>query len=110
GQVSETIRYTVDEERKESEKPIFANYIGDYDPAGLTIESSLKTKLQRFTGTDFSWQRLAITPEDFDNEELLGFPVKHSGAWREYLAKCGDRGAEVDARPPNIIRDRPKDA
>ena len=110
GQVSETFVWNIAEEWREIEKPIFAYYLGDHDPAGLKIESSLISRLRRFTGKDFEWRRLAITDADFANRELLGFPVKRSGSWREYLAKYGDRCIEVDALPPNEIRERVKNA
>src|SRR5205823_11203781 len=108
GQVSETFVWNIAEEWKEIEKPILAYYLGDHDPSGLKIEVSLKSKLHHFTGKDFSWQRLAITEDDFKDKGLLGFPVKRSGSWREYLARHDDRCVEVDALPPDEIRERVK--
>ncbi len=110
GQVSETFVWNIAEEWKEIEKPIFAYYLGDHDPSGLKIEVSLKSKLHHFTGKDFSWQRLAITEDDFKDKGLLGFPVKRSGSWREYLARHDDRCVEVDALPPDEIRERVKNS
>jgi len=78
--------------------------------SGLKIEASLKSKLQHFTRRDFSWQRLAITEDDFKDQGLLGFPVKRSGSWHEYLAMHGDRCVEVDALPPDVIRERVQNA
>ena len=109
GQVSETFVWNIAEEWKEIEKPIFAYYLGDHDPSGLAIEASLKAKLALFTGKEFHWQRLAITSEDFASD-LLGFPVKRSGSWRDYLARYGDRCIEVDALPPGEIRQRVREA
>jgi hypothetical protein len=114
GQVSETFAWNIAEEWKEIEKPIFAYYLGDHDPAGLRIEASLKSKLEGFLEDDeieFDWERLAITPEDFANTELLGFKVKRKGkpgSWLPYLEQYGDRCIEIDALEPNLIRDRLK--
>jgi hypothetical protein len=105
GQVSETFVWNIAEEWKEIEKPIYAYYLGDHDPSGLKIEASLKSKLSYFTDKDFEWERLAITREDFMSD-LLGFGVKRSGSWRDYLVQYGDRCVEVDALPPGEIRKR----
>ena len=110
GQVSETFVWNIAEEWKEIQKPIYAYYLGDHDPSGLKIESSLKSKLYSFTGSEFAWQRLAITEDDFANESLLGFPVKRAGSWREYMAEHGDRCVEVDALAPDEIRERVKNS
>jgi hypothetical protein len=110
GHVSETFVWNIAEEWKEIEKPIFAYYLGDHDPAGLKIESSLRSKLASFTQKEFAWERLAITGVDFADASLLGFPVKRSGSWREYLTQHGDRCVEVDALPPSDIRERIKRA
>ena len=109
GQVSETFVWNIAEEWKEIEKPIYAYYLGDHDPSRLKIEASLKSKLSHFAEKDFEWKRLAITPEDFASD-LLGFPVKRSGSWRDYLAQYGDRCVEVDALPPDEIRERVRQA
>ena len=106
GQVSETFAWNVAEQLKRIEKPIFLYYLGDHDPAGLGIEASLRSKLERFVGKSFAWQRLAITEVDFANSDLLGFPVKRSGSWREYLHRFGNRCVEVDAIAPDEIRGR----
>lgn len=60
----------------------------------------------------FNWHRLAITAEDFDRDDLIGFPVRQnaSRAWgkrcRDYIDEHGDRCVEVDAIPANEIRAR----
>jgi hypothetical protein len=110
GHVSETFVWNIAEEWKKIEKPILVYYLGDHDPAGLEIEASLRSKLASFTQKQFAWERLAITVVDFADESLLGFPVKKSGSWREYLTQHGDRCVEVDALPPSDIRERIKRA
>jgi hypothetical protein len=111
--VSETFVWNIAEEWNDIEKPIFAYYLGDHDPSGLKIEASIKSKLSRFSDKAFEWQRLAITPADFADPELLGFPVKRggkAGSWRPYLEMHGDRCVEIDALNPDEVRRRIRDA
>jgi hypothetical protein len=56
----------------------------------------------------FSWERLAVTREDFENGELLGFPVKRNpkqpnGSWARYLAEYGDQCVEAGAISANEL-------
>jgi hypothetical protein len=111
GQVSETFVWEIAEQWNQIAKPIHAYYLGDHDPAGLQIEASLKSKLAGFCSKPFHWKRLAITPEDFANQELRGFCVKKGAAGRiEYIRRHGDRCVEVDAISPDEIRGRVRDA
>ena len=111
GQVSDTFVPNVAEQWKLIQKPIFAYYLGDHDPAGFSIERCLRRKLREFSGKDFDWQRLAITPFDFENRKLLGFPVKRTTAgWRNYLEEHGDRCVELDTLAPELTRQRVRTA
>jgi hypothetical protein len=90
----------------EVEKPIFAYYLGDYDPSGFDIERDLREKLARYSalhchpvnaeltewhgevqkearagrggssGGYFFWVRLAVRAEDFEGHGLIELPVK----------------------------------
>jgi hypothetical protein len=107
GQVSETFAYNIAEEWKRIRKPIYAYYLGDHDPSGLEIEESLRTKLEKFSGREISWKRLAVTHDQFRRRDLLGFPVKAtvSGQRRQrYIRSFGNRCVEVDALEPNEVR------
>jgi hypothetical protein len=110
GCCSETFVYRVAEIWRQIEKPIYAFYLGDHDPSGLRIEADLLNRIRGFGANPAAWERLAITPDDFQNSNLLGFPVKKNpkvkGAWEPYLAVFGDRCVEVDAIPANEIRHR----
>jgi hypothetical protein len=75
--------------------------------------------LSGFTDKEFHWERLAITPQDFADNHLLGFPVKRKsnkggklapGSWQPYVAEHGDRCVEVDAISPDEIRERVREA
>ena len=115
GQVSETFVWNIAEEWNEisESKPICAYYLGDHDPSGLRIEASLVSKLNGFCNKVFFWKRLAVTPKDFADLDLLGFSVKRdaaAGSWRPYLDEHGDRCVEVDAISPDEIRRRVREA
>lgn len=114
GQVSETFVFDISEAWKGIEKPIVAYYLGDHDPSGLAIEANLQRQLENFDTPVSSWERLAITAEDFANPGLLGFPVKKTfnkagkptGNWKSYLHAYGDRCVEVDALAAVDVRER----
>ncbi len=111
GQVSETFVHEIAEQWDEIKKPIFIYYLGDHDPAGIQIEASLKSKLAKFCSRSFHWERLAITADDFANQNLRGFPVKVGAKGRAaYIEQFGDRCIEVDSIRPDIMRDRLREA
>jgi len=116
GGCSETFAWTIAQEWNaigKRGKPIYAYYLGDHDPSGLTIENDLKKRLAEMTDTTFQWKRLAIDRIDFGRQDLLGFPIKgdrNKKAWQtkhaEYLRHHSDRCVEVDAIPAKEIRER----
>jgi hypothetical protein len=112
GQASETPCWNIAQDWSEVDKPIKVYYLGDHDPAGLLIEQSLQERIRGYCGHwNVEWQRLAVTRQDFDNPELLGFAVKRNpkqpnGPWARYLAEYGDRCVEADAISMNEIRRR----
>jgi hypothetical protein len=105
------------------EKPIFAYYLGDFDPSGFDLERDLCEKLQRYSGrywlthpdsgdTDtFIWQRLGVTETDFVDHDLVRLPVKHSdNRSKGFIERYGDSCAEIDALPPSELRRRVAEA
>jgi hypothetical protein len=105
----------------EIDKPIFAYYLGDFDPSGFDLERDLKQKLARYGGLRFvptdpdvgqvCWTRLAVRREDFDAFDLLALPVKEKDSRaRLFRKEHGDRCAEVDALAPSELRRRVGDA
>ncbi len=112
------------------EKPIFAYYLGDFDPSGFDLERDLREKLDRYSGRTIwpyepgseptyltkndrqvSWVRLGVTEEDFDAYDLVRLPVKTSdkraaGFIRQYGTSC----AEIDALAPSELRRRVAEA
>ena len=115
----------------EIKKPIFAYYLGDFDPSGFDLERDLREKLDRYSGRSIwsyesgqeptylgqndsrqvSWVRLGVTEEDFEAHDLIRLPVKTkdkraAGFVRKYGTSC----AEIDALPPSELRRRVSDA
>jgi hypothetical protein len=102
------------------QKPIFAYYLGDFDASGFDIERDLQEKLERYSGRSIAdyadsdtiiWQRLGVKPDDFDRLGLIELPVKSSDRRAAgFIRKYGRRCAEVDAIPPNMLRQRVREA
>ncbi len=105
-------------------KPIFAYYLGDFDPSGFDIERDLAEKLSRYSDRNVwhvpwgdepvdpqpdavYWTRLAVCEGDFEEHNLIRLPVKNSDMrTKAFLAAHGAHCAEVDAIPPAELRSR----
>jgi hypothetical protein len=105
------------------EKPIFAYYLGDFDPSGFDLERDLREKLERYSGRvrvfdpeqndydSFCWQRLAVRQEDFELHNLVCLPVKEKDRRASaFMVQHGSDCAEVDALPPTELRRRVEEA
>lgn len=91
-------------------KTVVVAYFGDHDPSGLALERDCQSKLGHFIA-DVEWRRCGLLFEDLDEFHMVNVPVKHSDSRaRGYLAKFGDRAAELDALPPNELRGRIRSA
>jgi hypothetical protein len=100
-------------------KPIFAYYLGDFDPSGFDIERDLREKLQRYSGRTgfededlvgddgFGWKRVAVRQADFGRHRLVRLPVKTKDMRAKgFITEWGRDCAEVDALPPTELRRR----
>lgn len=88
------------------DKPIIVLYFGDFDPSGLDIDRSAYDRLTKYCGrADLEVIRIALTEDDIQN--LPPNPTKatdsRAGA---YIVKYGDRCWELDALPPDELRNR----
>jgi hypothetical protein len=116
------------------EKPIWAYYLGDYDPSGFDLERDLREKLERYSGrpcnhgpyvegtelvdgrlfdpgAGFLWIRLGLRYSDFEEHGLIELPVKRTDKRsKAFVREHGDACAELDALPPNELRQRVRDA
>lgn len=54
-------------------------YVGDYDPAGLTIEESTSAHLSETFGVPHTWERLAITAEQAEVLHAQGLSTPRKG-------------------------------
>ena len=91
----------------ESDKPLIALYVGDFDPSGLFMsEADLPRRLERYGGK-VHLQRIALLPEDtadlpsFDAVTKVG-DSRH----RWFVENYGTRCWELDAMPPPELRAR----
>ena len=104
-------------------KPIFAYYLGDYDPSGFDLERDLREKIERYSGRDcyddfddaaldtFVWQRLGVTAADFTAHDLIRLPVKETDKRAAgFIERHGTACAEIDAIPPTELRRRVEEA
>ncbi len=85
------------------EKPAHVIYIGDYDPAGVLIDKSVEGEIRKHLhpAVDFSFHRLAITPEQITEYDLPTKPRKASDKRCLHITET----VEAEAMPANILRD-----
>ena len=99
GYASVSFAGEIADEWQQIKKPIFAYYLGDFDPSGFDLERDLRLKLERYSGrfcfqdeswdeerywakvksvdaSSFCWGRLALQYLDFDDHNLIALPVK----------------------------------
>lgn len=104
-------------------KPIFAYYLGDFDPSGFDLERDLREKIERYggryyecdaddaDGDNFVWQRLGVTAADFITHDLIRLPVKETDKRAAaFVERHGTACAEIDAIPPTELRRRVEEA
>lgn len=105
GYTSESFVWGIADQWKQIDKPIFAAYLGDYDPSGFDIERDLRTKLADLSGRHFEWVRLGVNESDFNDYNLVRLkPKKKDRRFAKFQVEHGNDCAEIDALPPNIIR------
>jgi hypothetical protein len=92
------------------DKPIIVLYFGDFDPSGLDIDRSAYDRLTKYCGrADLEVIRIALTEDDIQN--LPPNPTKDTDSRAgAYIVKYGDRCWELDALPPDELRNRVRDA
>jgi hypothetical protein len=131
GQSARPILYEIAQIWKRIAKPIHAFYIGDFDPSGLAIERSARTRIKSFIIGPFRkskdpvkreaqkkrhreavshirWTRLAPTLQDMQDLAHFKVPLNSKDPnLAAYIQETGlDYGLEADALPSTEMRRR----
>jgi hypothetical protein len=117
GFVSLSLAHSVAATWAKIHKPIRAYYLGDHDPSGLALEADFRNKLERYCrretracglrDVEFTWERLAVLPGDFDTFDLRRLPPKETDHRTRAFRDAGHEDcAELDAIPAPELRDR----
>jgi hypothetical protein len=99
GYSSETFAYNAAEAIKDSGKPAWIYYFGDWDKHGLSISKDIERKLKGF-GAIVNFERVAILPWQIEAYGLPTRPTKDAG-----FGDC----VEIDALPANTLRKMARD-
>ena len=106
GYSSTSFAYSIAQSWANIGKPLHIYYIGDHDPSGRDIERSIIESLHEYGDCDFTWQRLAVTPEQFDEFDIIALePKKDDRRYAAFVEEYGERRAEVEAIPAASLRD-----
>jgi hypothetical protein len=94
GYSSETFAYNAAEAMRETGKPCYVYYVGDFDPSGWQMARSLKQKLTEF-GAPVVFERLAVNPEQLQG---LGLPARPSKVRTPAAKRSSPSSATVQSR------------
>jgi len=75
-------------------------YVGDYDPAGVIIDKSLKAELQEHLDCELGFVRLAVTESQITRFDLPTRPRKKSDRRSKHIKYA----VEAEALPAHILR------
>ena len=82
------------------------SYFGDWDPSGEDISRSLEERLGWFSN-QIDFERCALTREDIGRYNLPPDFTKETDPRRNsFVARYGDQAVELDALPPDVLRQR----
>ena len=80
-------------------------YFGDFDPSGLDMVRDNEEQ-----GIMEKFKRIALTREQIERYNLPSVKVKKTDTRsKKYIAKHGDRCWELDALPPDVLKDLVRD-
>jgi len=108
GYSSETYAYNAAMEMRESGKPPFVYYLGDFDPSGWDMAENLENKLMEFTDDEVVFERVAVNPDQIKDMNLPTRPTKKSDTrHKRFVEKFGPdvQSVELDAIDPATLRD-----
>jgi hypothetical protein len=89
-----------------ADKPTYLHFIGDHDEKGDSIIESACKRIRRYARTKHPiyWQKIAVTPEQIAEYKLPLRPSKPARDGAEIPAAYENGSVEVDALPPEILR------
>lgn len=91
--------------RKES-RPITILYFGDFDPSGEDIYRDIEHRLSEDFGVRASFRKVSLTREDISKYNLPPNKTKVTDSRQaKFVEKHGDLSVELDALPPDVLRD-----
>ncbi len=103
---------------RESGKPVYVIYAGDWDPSGLSIPRAVEERMQRYGHRDVQmhFSRVGVNPEDVMHGEYTSHSTnKRDPNYRRFVKACRDHdldpdvSVEVEALPPAELRERIED-
>src|SRR5206468_1415620 len=111
GYASTSFAHEIASNWKKISKPITVYYIGDHDPSGRDIERSVIETLREYSGKQFTWHRLGVNPEHFEQFNIIPLePKKKDKRYQKFVDEYGPKCAEVEAIPASDLRDMVTDA
>lgn len=112
GYCSKSIMFDAATIYKQARKPTRVIYLGDHDPSGRDIERKIIADLEEFGAGDVATvERLFVDLEDIELFKLPSFKVRRGKSKsrqtfvNKFISTWGDTCAELDAVPPDIIRE-----
>jgi hypothetical protein len=108
GFASESFLYETAQAIIADDKPAVIYQLGDHDPSGVAAWEHTQRRLAEFApGVEFSFERLAVTPEQVIAYQLETRPTKQSDSRARGFE---GESVEVDALPSPVLRDLVRDA
>ncbi|HET9326429.1 MAG TPA: hypothetical protein VFQ05_06650 [Candidatus Eisenbacteria bacterium] len=116
GQAGKGFLWDAAQKYPEFGKPVVALYVGDFDPAGLDIGTSVEQRLRRYLprgkSVDFRFRRIGVTAEQVRDMRLPGHGLNPniSAAQRSrFFGVCDEHGipreaVEAEAMAPAVVR------
>lgn len=107
GFASATALNTISDESNESEKPLIALYVGDFDPSGMFMsEVDLPKRIERYGG-NVHLRRVALIEHDLHGLPHFEVETKSGDArYAWFVERYGYRCWELDAMSPVLLRER----
>jgi hypothetical protein len=89
------------------DRPVFVYYLGDFDPSGKNMDEVTLSKVREFApDVDFTFTRLAVTPEQIRKWELPSEPVKEKDTKAaDWEGGCVELDAISAKRLQGVVRD-----